>query len=465
MSTKEKSWREGSAGEPKYPDNFEIVKKAVLQNTNIGANNNKYYGIELHRAKGSNPFRVYTHYGRTDDLENNPMAGVRECRYFDSEAEADKSYTSIYKQKTSPKKNYREVDLASSNIGSNKAKGQSSGNVDSETLAKLKSAPKLVKSTISPKLAEIVSYLYSEAKQSLTSQVAAKITANGIETPLGVLTLGQIEKGEGILQDILALCNKKKAQQKQEQIIQLSSQFYSTIPHRIGRTKDSIQSAVLFNIAQLDEKQQTLQLMRDMLQVNGSNNVLFSDHADDEYKALNCEIEPVEGNLFKELKAQIEATQRKSKSIKVKNIYKIKRAGEAEVYDMSVGNERQLYHGSRIQNWVGILSRGILLPKIVTTLGVKRTDAGWLGSGIYFGDAICTSYYYSAPGRRSTRFAAVTSVALGKPKQYRKITYNLSEPPAGYDSCHGVRGSEFADDEYVVYQSNRQKLEYMLELA
>jgi hypothetical protein len=50
-----------------------------------------------------------------------------------------------------------------------------------------------------------------------------------------------------------------------------------------------------------------------------------------------------------------------------------------------------LRRGSRIPNWVGILSRGILLPKIVVSLGVNRTDAGWLGNGIYFGDAICTS--------------------------------------------------------------------------
>ena len=48
----------------------------------------------------------------------------------------------------------------------------------------------------------------------------------------------------------------------------------------------------------------------------------------------------------------------------------------AEIY------ERLLFHGSNIKNWVGILTRGILLPKIVVSLGVDRTDEGWLGSGI-----------------------------------------------------------------------------------
>ena len=32
-----------------------------------------------------------------------------------------------------------------------------------------------------------------------------------------------------------------------------------------------------------------------------------------------------------------------------------------------------MFHGSRIENWVGILTRGILLPEAVTKLGVRRT--------------------------------------------------------------------------------------------
>jgi poly [ADP-ribose] polymerase len=58
---------------------------------------------------------------------------------------------------------------------------------------------------------------------------------------------------------------------------------------------------------------------------------------------------------------------------------------------------------------------------------------------------------------------ALARVALGRVKEYRKITYGLSAPPEGYDSCHGVRGSEFSDDEFVVYDTRRQRLEYLVE--
>src|SRR5262249_23536720 len=136
--------------------------------------------------------------------------------------------------------------------------------------------------------------------------------------------------------------------------------------------------------------------------------------------ALKCTIgwiEP-ESPQFKELADHVIKSQVKSKTIKVKNIYTLHREGEREQFTTDVGNQQMLFHGSRIQNWVGILSRGILLPKIVVSMGVSRTDAGWLGNGIYFGDAACTSAFYTTEGQRRTRLMAIARVALGKVKDY-----------------------------------------------
>src|SRR5262245_33420741 len=102
-----KAWKMGSPGEPSFPDDFSIVKKAVLQKTDIKSNNNKYYAVELHQA--GDLFRVFTHYGRTDDLEANPDAGAKETRYFASLAAAEAGYESIYRQKTGASKGYKEV--------------------------------------------------------------------------------------------------------------------------------------------------------------------------------------------------------------------------------------------------------------------------------------------------------------------------------------------------------------------
>lgn len=450
-------WKEGAAGEPKFPNDFEILKKAVLQVTDIKTNRNKYYAVELHSAK--NKFRVYTHYGRTDDLDTNPNAGARESRYCSSLMEAQSIYDKIYKEKTSAKKGYKELALASSKIGSRKSVGQSSGTIDEKTLKKLAdqdTAPVSVpKITLHKDIQDIVSYLYSEATNALISTVNATITANGIETPLGVLTLGQIDKGQEVLDQIAASLSKKK--KDSDKLTELSGDFYTVIPHRFGRSKEQALLAVIDSPTKINEKQDTLQLMRDMLNVNGKSNVLVNPEIEQKYKALNCEIETVAQSEVKELKSLF-------KGYKIKNVYKIKRPDEHAHFTENIGNKRMLLHGSAAKNWVGILSRGLLLPKIVVTLGVHRTDAGWLGNGIYFGDEADTSYFYAGPGRRGTRFIAMATVALGKMKDYKKITYGLTAPPDGYDSCHGVKGTEFSDDEYVVYKHEQQRLEYLVEV-
>lgn len=459
-------WKEGAAGEPKFPEDFDINKKAVLQVTDIKTNRNKYYAIELHSAKKK--FRVYTHYGRTDDLESNPNAGARESRYFDNLSDAERAYEKIFKEKTSAKKGYKELSLASSKIGSRKTFGQSSGSVDDKTLAKMAKTADVkteIKPSISKEIQEVVSYLYGEATNALTTTVNATITANGIETPLGVLTIGQIDKGQAVLDEIAEVFEKKK--KAQDTLTQLSGDFYTLIPHKFGRSKEAALSAVINTADKINEKQDTLQLMRDMLNVNGKSNVLLNPQVEQKYKALNCNIETVSPTQFKEMKEYIEKSVVRGSRVKVKNIWKIQRVKEHEAFAKDVGNDKLLFHGSAVKNWVGILSRGLLLPKIVVTLGVHRTDAGWLGNGIYFGNAACTAQNYAHPGKRGTRFMTVATVALGKIKEYRKITYGLKEPPPGYDSCHGVRGSnsDFSDDEFVIYEHNQQKLEYLVEFT
>jgi poly [ADP-ribose] polymerase 2/3/4 len=261
-----KAWTNGAVGEPTFPDDFEVVKKAVLQVTDIKTNRNKYYAIELHKAEegGSVRYRVFTHYGRTDDLETNPEAGQKECRYFDgdisgavyAQREAETCYDSIYRQKTSAGKGYKEVALASSKIGSQRARGTGAGEIDARTLERMArgkadgdggAAPAPAASKLHTGVQDLVRYLYDEAKGALTSTVAAKITAHGIETPLGILTLGQIEKGEAILIELYDRFQDKKgsAKRRNEEMTRLSGEFYTAIPHRIGRSRAAVASSVI----------------------------------------------------------------------------------------------------------------------------------------------------------------------------------------------------------------------------
>lgn len=453
-----KTWKEGESGEPKFSENFDILKKVVLQVTDIVTNRNKYYGIELHSYK--NKFRIYTHYGRTDDLDSNPNAGIRESRYCNSLSEAESVYNKILSEKTSPRKGYKEINLASSKIGSKKSSGQSSGIIDSKTLEKiaLSSNDKLIQVNIDKPIQDLISLLYSEATNALVNTVNASITANGIETPLGVLTIGQIDKGQEVLDELVKIFQNKKS--SYDELTKLSGDFYTLVPHKFGRSKSAAENAIIDSGDKILEKQETLQLMRDMLNVNGKSNVLINPDIENKYKALCCKITSLNKNSV-EFKKVIDYLG--ISSSKIKNAFSISREIEEKDFTQNINNQKLLLHGSSAKNWIGILSRGILLPKTVVTLGIKRTDAGWLGSGIYFGDVMKTSYYYAGPSKTNTRFIAIVNVALGNVKKYTKITYGLKEPPIGYDSCHGVKGTEFSDDEFVIYKQNQQKLQYLLE--
>ncbi len=482
-----KAWKEGAAGEPQFASEFDVLRSAVLQVTDIKTNRNKYYAVEIHRAKGESefPFRVYTHYGRTDDLETNPHAGMRESRYVADGAAAERLYKKIYNAKTSPSKGYKEVNLASSRIGSDKARGQSSGHIDAKTIEKMegggdekKAAPKPKVSTLHPQVQDLVAYLYEEATNALTTTVQAKITANGIETPLGVLTIGQVDTGQAVLDRAWSTFQQygdaKRTKTKarlHDELVDLTGEFFSAIPHRLGRTRAAVQQAVLDTVVEFQAKQETLQLMRDMLAVDGEHaGVLFDPEIDKKYAALGCTLEPLarSDGQYGHIKQLIEGSQIKSDRIRLQNLWRVARPAERERFDQKVGNEVLLMHGSRPKNWVGILSRGLLMPKIVVSMGVNRTDAGWLGNGIYFGNASCTSLYYAHKGRRGTRWMTVARVGLGKVKHFRKITYGLEAPPKGFDSCWGRRAqkgfaSEFADDEFVIYRPEQYQMEYLAE--
>lgn len=85
--------------------------------------------------------------------------------------------------------------------------------------------------------------------------------------------------------------------------------------------------------------------------------------------------------------------------------------------------------------------------QVVVKMGVHRTDPGWLGSGIYFGEADTAAGYAGSSQKTRTAFMLGVKVALGNMKEYKNITYGLAAPPSGFHSCHGVMGTEFYDNE------------------
>ncbi|CAF1295428.1 unnamed protein product [Rotaria sordida] len=246
--------------------------------------------------------------------------------------------------------------------------------------------------------------------------------------------------------------------------------FYSLIPHRPQYNVDLIK-----NRRALIEKLDLCQMLRDMLTVNELTNWNVKAPIEAKYRALNCHIETVDSSTleFKNVTELIQSSTANDEQIVIHHVFSVVKQTDALNFCTSLSNQRQLLHGSKYANFLGILSRGLAMPKmVVEELGVVRTDIGCLGYGIYFSDSASTSLKYTTASttRPSRRLLCICQVALGESANYYTFSPTLTKPPDGFHSTHGIKKTEennsmFIDDEYVIYQLDQQRLLYIVEVS
>ncbi|KAF7250779.1 Protein mono-ADP-ribosyltransferase PARP4, partial [Varanus komodoensis] len=207
-----------------------------------------------------------------------------------------------------------------------------------------------------------------------------------------------------------------------------------------------------------------------MLNMHEINMLIPNTPSISKYRALRCKIDVLDLEESSKVKTQIKENLSGS-TIEVLGIYKVHRIIETESFESHLGNIRSLFHASSVSNIVGILSRGLLLPKIATEHGLERSDQGNLGSGIYFSESVSVSVKYAQPSRTDgTRMLLICDVALGKCYDTHYTDSSLTAAPSGYDSVHAVSKkeddySEFEHDEFAVYRTSQVKIKYVVQFC
>ncbi|XP_049985056.1 protein mono-ADP-ribosyltransferase PARP4 [Alexandromys fortis] len=279
--------------------------------------------------------------------------------------------------------------------------------------------------------------------------------------PVNSISLNDVSKAEGVLLLIkTALKNGEPAEQLQKTM----ADFYRLIPHKHPASEE-------VNLRLLAQKEDLCQLVRDMVNVCETHLSKPNPPSLAKYRALRCKIEHVEQNTeeFSRVRREVLQSNHGQSPGDVLQIFRVGRVNEATEFLSKLGNVRSLFHGSPVRNILGILSRGLLLPKVAEDRGVQRTDPGNLGSGIYFSDSLRTSIKYSHAGETDgSRLLLVCDVALGKCMDLFKKDFSLTEAPPGYDSVHGVSKTasvptDFEDDEFVVYKTSQVKMKYIVQ--
>lgn len=104
---------------------------------------------------------------------------------------------------------------------------------------------------------------------------------------------------------------------------------------------------------------------------------------DQNYKKLGCSIKTMDkkGADYKLLNEYFNQTKGGNQKVKIGDIYEVVRPNEQREFNTKIGNNMLLWHGSRVSNFVGILSQGLrIAPPEAPASGYN------FGKGIYLAD-------------------------------------------------------------------------------
>jgi poly [ADP-ribose] polymerase len=463
-------------GTMKFPeDDYDVIRSATLNKTDLAGGNNKFYQIEAHVSKDKTKFRLFSCYGRVG------APGMKEERVpTQDEPSLLSAFESLKAEKTGKSKGYVEVKMATTKVGSSVGNAQIlSDDIKKDKVTvegEKKDAPKL---NLHMSVEKLVNRLYTEAGQAVKQQLSGSVNST-MENPLGTLTLTQIEDGRKILQDIQQLITTKPKLVCgiNTDLIDLSNAFYSAIPQKIPhRPKPSLgqkaldewlKTIVLNDAKRLDEKEDMLGLLSD---VQGMVKGFASTDIEKKYSEIGCEYRHIDrgDEKFKKVeKYMLESrSDRHSWKASVENIWTVSVKGQKEKHVESmkkVGNIKPLFHGSGPQNILGICKHGLLMrpPGVYVT-------GSMFGNGLYFADQSSKSEQYAfgryggGGGKSDSFFMFVADVALGEIKQYEDAQSHLNKPPAGYHSVQGKKGRYLVHNEFIIYSLNQHILQYLIE--
>ena len=130
-------------------------------------------------------------------------------------------------------------------------------------------------------------------------------------------------------------------------------------------------------------------------------------------------------------------------TIDLQDVFLIDREGETDRFDThnkDIGNRRLLWHGSRMTNFVGIISQGLrIAPPSAPVSGYM------FGKGVYFADMLAKSACYCrAEGTGMEALILLCEVACGNPNEKTTFDYHAGNLPKGKHSTYGL-GRNFPD--------------------
>ncbi|XP_050138409.1 poly [ADP-ribose] polymerase 2-like isoform X5 [Malus sylvestris] len=442
------------------------IYDAMLNQTNVSRNNNTFYVIQVLESDVGGSFRIYYRWGRVGFKGQNKLAPHA------SRESAIKEFKQKFRDKTGNDWSNRKMfQLIPScymwiEMDYNEKEEQSAVSIHNSwsMFVEEKNGSALgrqpLETQLEPCIANFISLIFNI---DMMKQHVMEIVYNADKLPLGKLSKSTILKGYNILRrisDVIGSSNR-------ELIEQLSGEFYTVIPHDIRFKKmrkfviDTPQKLKhkLEMVEALGEIEVTTKLLKDDTGMQGDP--LYSC-----YRSLHCELTPVgadshEFDMIKKYMRNTHAKRHSTYTVDIVQIFRTSKEGEVERFRKFSGtkNRMLLWHGSRLTNWVGILSQGLCIAP------PEAPETGHMfGKGVYFADMFSKSAKYCHASNGCTSgVLLLCEVALGDMAELLTANYDADKLPVGKLSTKGVGGTEpdFSEaqllDDGVVVPLGKQK--------
>ncbi|XP_075893166.1 protein mono-ADP-ribosyltransferase PARP3 [Nelusetta ayraudi] len=455
----------------------------MLNQTNIGNNNNKFYVIQIIQEKKT--FYSWNRWGRVGDV------GQHKLTEFKKVEDAIKDFEKKFKDKT--KNNWSDRE----NFIPHKGKYtliEVDGEQDTEVKADVVDSKTVNKNTLPCTLDKptqnLIELIFS---QDMFKEAMECMNLDIKKMPLGKLSKIQIAKGFEVLEEIEAAINQKKGKGRLEE---LSSKFYTTIPHNFGRNRPP----AMLDMAVVTEKKDMLMVLADieLAQTLKSETEKSQEEIetvphplDQDYNSIKCNLSLMDkkSQPFKVIQTYMKMTSESCRKQRILNVWEVDRETEGVRFseNRTLENRRLLWHGTNIAVVAAILKSG---------LRIMPHSGGRVGSGIYFASENCKSAGYVRTSK-NTGVMFLCEVALGKEHTITRDNHTLKKAPAGFDSVV-ARGSvepdpakdifitldgkkvavpqgkaqdqpqysnsSFSNSEYLIYKESQCRIRYLLEL-
>jgi poly [ADP-ribose] polymerase len=481
-----------------YIDEQGNAYTVMLNQTNIGFNNNKFYQIQLIKTRNG-AYVVFQRWGRVG------AKGQSKKDICSSIDKAKRLFESKFKSKTNnaweDRHNFRSYPKKYTMIEVSYASdSEEEENVSSESRKEKKKKAEVIPSKLDPRVQDVIKLITDVSTMEATFK---EFEIDIDRMPLGKLSKNQIHKGYKILKKIQMLLNGTSDEEDSDDennaytdLKSLSSRFYTLIPHSFGmKVPPLIDTAV-----KLKKKIDMLQTLSDMeiaqTLLQSTEAMLDKNPIDSAYSSLNTELVPLdkeseEYKMIHEYVKNTHASTHSNYTLELQDVLSVKRNGEEQKYSKykDLHNKKLLWHGSRSTNFMGILSQGLrIAPPEAPATGYM------FGKGVYFADMVSKSANYCfANNSNNIGFMLLSEVALGNTYELLHSDSSLPqtlppkfnstwgkgstipdpsmskfigdvEVPLGKPKKANVSGGSLLYNEFIVYDTAQINIKYLLKL-